>query len=134
MAMVTDIELKEKRELAACRRKEMGKEMDKLSGIIASVDYELAQRQDKWLRGETGVEVYRAGDYAGLSVGKYKFYFGYESTMCLEHVDCSCEDNEWCFTADVDDVEVMRVPESGLGQKDVILNLLHGIGQFLSKR
>ena len=121
--------------------------LEKLSGLIVDVnkkrsglmseygDIERAIRryEKKELEKATGVNVYGSDDYWGLSVGKYKFYFGYESEMCLKHSDCSCEDKEWCFTAGVDEKEVMRIPESRLDGDTGEKQLLHGIGQFLSK-
>lgn len=82
--------------------------------------------EEKALKKKTGVELYRAGDYAGLSVGRYKFYYGYEKTV----------GEEWAFTADIDDKEVMRIPASKLGGSgmDMPMCLLHGIGQFLASR
>jgi len=97
-------------------------------------------RKEAKIRKETGVTVYRSGDYAGMTVGNKMFYFGYEQTVCLEHGQSECtecyekeNDTEWCFTADIGDKEVMRIPESKLGQGNVVMNLLHGIGQFMAK-
>ena len=104
-----------------------------LGDQLRSVDSAIRAYEEKELKEYTGVQIYWSDDYAGLSAGSYMFYYGYEETMCLKHDDCDCEDKEWCFTADVDNVEVMRIPESKLKQEDVIGNLLHGIGQFVVK-
>lgn len=106
-----------------------------LSSRILAIEWEQRSRAEKVLGEATGVDVYGSDDYWGLSVGKYKFYFGYEKLTCLQHGDrnCSCEDKEWCFTADIEDVEVMRIPESRLGGSTGERQLLHGIGQFLSR-
>ena len=121
--------------------------LEKLSGLMVEANknrsdltsqYNTTRRaiksyEKKQLEKTTGVDVYGSDDYWGLSVGKYKFYFGYEYLMCLKHSDCSCDDKEWCFVASVDDKEVMRIPESRLGGDTGERQLLHGVGQFLSK-
>ncbi len=69
--------------------------------------------------------VYVASDYAGLKVPGIKFYYGYEKT----------ENDEWCFTADFDDVHI-KVPFSKLGAKDqwdCVECLMIGIGWVLTK-
>ena len=103
---------------------------------VRLINRELEGRKAAALKQETDVEVYRSFDCAGMSVGRYKFYFGYEKTACCNHgkADCSeCIEDYWCFTAEVDGVEVMRIPEPRLGQDEVLMNLLHGIGQFVAK-
>ena len=100
---------------------------------IGDIDREVHSRKEKAIKDRSGVTVYESGDYCGMSSGKYQFYFGYEQQMCLKHDDCSCEDKEWCFVADVDGVEAMRIPESRLGQQNRTQNLLYGIGQFLGQ-
>jgi len=86
---------------------------------------------------ESGIEIYHSGDYAGLTCGVYRFYFGYEHTICPKHGNdtrCGCDDEEWAFVArDTDKVELMRLPQSRLASKhgDMVDYLLHGIGQFL---
>lgn len=90
---------------------------------------------------ELGVSTYWSDDYAGLSTGKYSFYYGYEETMCPKHKEKDCEDKydcderEWCFTADIGKKEVMRVPRSKLTyeHKDVLELLLIGIGIFFNE-
>ena len=107
-----------------------------LSGRATNIERELDRREAVVLKQDTGVEVYRSFDCAGMSVGRYKFYFGYEKTACCNHgkADCSeCIEDYWCFTAEVDGVEVMRIPAPRLGQDEVLMNLLHGIGQFVAK-
>lgn len=87
------------------------------------------------------VNVYSASDYCGMSNGKHSFYYGYEETMCptKSHKnidDCddnNCDKREWCFTADIDGKEVMRVPQSELvfDTNEPLEVLLAGIGKFL---
>lgn len=100
---------------------------------LRQTELELERRRERAIEELTGVRAYGSDDYWGLCVGRYKFYYGYERTMCLKHTDCSCEDKEWCFTAEVDNEEIMRIPKSRLGQDRGVWNLLHGIGQFLTK-
>lgn len=62
-------------------------------------------------------ELYYSDDYAGCSNEKHQFYYGYEATFCPLHgkdSDCECEDNDWCFTVDVDGKEVLRLTTTEL--------------------
>jgi hypothetical protein len=71
------------------------------------------------------MSVYAASDYAGISGGRFSFYFGYEETM----------GEEWCFVAKEGDQEIMRIPQSKLGVKDrwdVVENLMAGISKWLA--
>lgn len=101
------------------------KDRDSIAEELRKVTSAERNYEEKVLKKETGVELYRSGDYAGLSVGKYKFYYGYEETV----------GEDWAFTASVDDKEVMRIPASKLGGSgmDMTMCLLHGIGQFLGR-
>ncbi|MGD9157198.1 MAG: hypothetical protein PVG39_02205 [Desulfobacteraceae bacterium] len=72
-------------------------------------------------------DAYSASDYAGLSFRGGGFYYGYEET--------SGENDEWCFSAKFDGVEIV-IPFSKLGAKDMFnVNncLLVGIGWVLAK-
>lgn len=96
------------------------------------------QRKEKEFKELNKTDVYYSDDYAGMNAGKYSFYFGYEQTYCPEHSNKNCEDNgcelrEWCFTADMEGREVMRIPASKLWfeHKDVLEYLLLGIGKFM---
>lgn len=52
---------------------------------------------------------YHASDYAGMSAGRYGFYFGYEETAG------EGDDEEWCFVAKKDGKEVFRATASQIG-------------------
>ena len=70
-------------------------------------------------------ESYGSDDYAALECENASFYYGYEVT----------ENDEWCFTADFDDVHI-RVPFSKLKAKDqwdCMDCLMMGIGWVLTK-
>lgn len=92
-------------------------------------------------RKENGVDVYTSDDYCGMSNGTCSFYYGYEVTACPKHKgkehcwrDEDCELREWCFTADVDNKEVMRLRTSQLWGEDgeePFFYLLGGIARFL---
>ena len=64
-----------------------------------------------------------ASDYAGLSGGRFSFYYGYEKTI----------DDEWCFVVSENDQEVARWPASILGnpQFNVEAGLMAGISKWL---
>jgi hypothetical protein len=93
-------------------------------------------------RKKTKVDVYTSDDYCGMSNGKYSFYYGYEVTKCpvkshKDDDDCytnNCDLREWCFTADIDGKEVLRLTRSELweGRADEpFFYLLAGIAHFL---
>lgn len=135
MRATTEKIKKERAELVKklqCIRAEQGERGSRLNAL----ERELRVREEAELKKTTGVTVYSASDYAGLSVGKYRFYYGYEATVCWTHgADAGCEDcdDEWAFTADVDGVEVLRIGRSRLGDNGMVMCLLHGIGQFLAQ-
>lgn len=64
-----------------------------------------------------------ASDYSGLSGGRFSFYYGYEKTL----------NDEWCFVAYENNVEVLRLPSSKLGndQFNVEAGLMAGIAKWL---
>lgn len=91
------------------------------------------------------IRAYRASDYAGLEFGKYKFYFGYEETVCPKHkrnytacVDNECDKGEWAFVVTRNNKELMCIPESKLkklSDEDIEEpedGLLIGIAHYLS--
>ncbi len=97
-------------------------------------------KKERTYRDTQNIDVYCSDDYAGLKAGKYKFYFGYEETMCpIKSHKEDCEDNgckkrEWCFVAIVNNKEIMRIPVSKLYPKkeeEPMFFLLAGIGLFL---
>lgn len=49
--------------------------------------------------------IYESSDYAGCSIGKFSFYYGYEE------VD---KDDNWCFVAKVDGTEEFRMSSEEL--------------------
>ena len=97
---------------------------------------------EKEFKEKNNTNVYYSDDYAGLEVGKYSFYFGYEVTVCPKHKNKDCEDlydcdlREWAFQAKIDNKVVMTVPASELWfeHKDVLEYLLLGIGKFLDNQ
>jgi len=120
---------KEQLEAIGKKLRELNKERDAVGQRYNEIRRRLKDLEKKKLEEATGVEVYSASDYAGLRTADIHFYYGYEET----------QDGEWCFTVDVKSKvhqhydEVMRIPESQLKQNDVVLNLLHGIGQWIAK-
>ncbi len=56
-------------------------------------------------------EIYAASDYAGIKVGKYSFYYGYEQTKTVDGED------QWAFVAKVNDNEAMRLSTTELEMK-----------------
>lgn len=95
---------------------------------------------------EKPINYYRAGDYAGLEFGKYKFYFGYEETICPKHgreygacEEAECARGEWAFVVRKDEKELMCIPESKLKKltdeeiDEPEQGLVVGIGYYLSQ-
>ncbi len=86
----------------------------------------------------TGVNACVASDYATMCCVGYRFYFGYEYTVCPSHgndAGCDCAEEEWAFVAwGKDDTELMRLPQSRMWSQNNsgLLYLLHGIGQFIN--
>jgi hypothetical protein len=91
---------------------------------------------------KNNISVYTSDDYCGMGCGRFQFYYGYEVTMCpiKSHKtddDCyqkDCDKREWCFTADIDGKEVMKIPRSELlfDGDEPYSYLIAGIGKFLS--
>lgn len=88
-----------------------------------------------------------ASDYAVLTAGDLKFYYGYEKTWCPvhsgEHETCgnsTCGQEEWCFTVTQAGKEIVRVPYTKFRTPDTIDHfncgdcLLVGIGWYLIKQ
>lgn len=75
------------------------------------------------------MKFYIASDYAGVSGGKFSFYFGYEIT--------DDANDEWCFQAKDLNVEIMRIPHSQLKGNPSVYEchecLLAGIAMWLEK-
>ena len=91
---------------------------------------------------DSGIYVFTSDDYCGLTIKKpnISFYYGYEETSCpvKSHrencEDNGCEKREWCFTVQVNDKEVMRIPTSKLHPdegEEPFWYLVAGIGQYL---
>ncbi len=96
----------------------------------------LLRKKKKVLEAETGVSVYASHDYSGMSCGPYRFYYGYEYTVCQTHGagPCDCEDSEWAFVAWRGEDELLRIPASKLDTRlEVEMALLHGVGQFIKQ-
>jgi hypothetical protein len=124
------------------------KEAQELEQKAKEIRYALAeqkrreeiQREDEFEK-TMKINAYRASDYAGLVTPEYSFYFGYEETACpvKSHrkncEDYGCEKREWCFTADKNGKEVMRLRKSELFPNDegsdMYFYLVMGIGHFL---
>lgn len=89
-------------------------------------------------------DVYGASDYAGMSGGKWSFYYGYEFIWCpaLGFVD-RCNDDgddghehEWAFTASYDKQVVAQYKASDIGAGmdiDTEMNVLRGIARMLDE-
>jgi len=94
-------------------------------GEIKTLGYELIvlKRQQKIKEREdfekkNKIKVYGSDDYVGCSAGAYRFYYGYEITKCPKHKNTDicgekdCEQEEWCFTVDKDEKEIIKWAES----------------------
>lgn len=98
--------------------------------------YRLGKKRVDELKAETGVSVYVKHDYSGMSCGPYRFYYGYEYTVCERHGagPCDCEDSEWAFVAWRGEEELLRIPTSKLDTRwEIEMALLHGVGQFIKQ-
>ena len=70
------------------------------------------------------MRIYEASDYAGVEGDGLRLYYGYEETKCpveshKNKDDCDendCEEREWCFVAEKNDVEVARYTHSELDE------------------
>ena len=64
-------------------------------------------------------------DYAGASIAKLDFYYGYDATKCLRHPDHSedycdsmdCDEREWCFEVSIDERTIYELSKSELDKK-----------------
>ena len=69
------------------------------------------------------------------------FYFWYEETHCEKHPDIDdcedeyeCEERDWCFTANIWNKQVMKIPSKKLTvDGDVFENLVAWILYFIEK-
>jgi len=69
--------------------------------------------------------MFYSDDYAGASIGKLEFYYGYEATKCLRHPEKSdeycesvdCDEREWCFEVSIDNRVIYELSKSELDQK-----------------
>lgn len=87
---------------------------------------QVALKKEREWREENKMDVYTSDDYCGLRSGKFSFYFGYEVT----------KGGEWCFTADIDDKQVMKLKQSEVHPKtgeEPFWYLVAGIGHFLKQ-
>lgn len=83
------------------------------------------KKEEEW-RKDNEMDVYTSDDYCGLRIGSYQFYFGYEVT----------KGGEWCFTADVDGKQVMKLKQSEVHPEEgevPFWYLVAGIGHFLKQ-
>ena len=121
----------------------MNKTIQELEQELRERKYEEAEkkrteklRKEEMFREKNKTNVYWSDDYAGLESGDYSFYYGYEKTLCPFHKTerCSCDEQEWCFVAEIKEQEVVRIPSSKLWfeNKEVMEMLLLGIGCFLN--
>lgn len=80
-----------------------------------------------------------AGDYAILACKNARFYYGYQETAREVTENCSDEQAEWCFTAEIEGHPKIKIPFSKLGvdkgesMYSVEVCLLTGIGWVLTK-
>lgn len=85
-------------------------------------------------------EIYASGDYAGMEVGDWKFYYGYEQTVAGDYAatqeaqdnpDGDDENPEWAFVAWYMGSEMARIATSDLHPEanydTLYQNLLAGI-------
>ena len=78
------------------------------------------------------IEVYESSDYAGMVVGTWEFYFGYEVTQE--------EDGPWCFRAKHNSKDICTIPFPELGlekgateMENLSGSVLAGIGQMIAR-
>ena len=120
--------------------REANAERERIEGKMKQLLKRQEEEAKELLRKDTGINVYRASDYCGMSCRRYRFYYGYEATVCPHHGNdshCSCDEEEWAFVAytRADKEELLRIPQSRLttSPEPVMMNLLAGIGQFIDK-
>ncbi len=92
--------------------------------------------------------MYANDDYAGMSIGKLDFYYGYEVTKCLKRPkkteewcdENDCENREWCFVVSSGDKRLWIVSESELKKKnpnddlyDPLRSLVAGIENYFKE-
>ena len=118
--------------------REANAERERIEGKMKQLLKRQEEEAKELLRKDTGINVYRASDYCGMSCRGYRFYYGYEATVCPHHGNdshCDCDEREWAFVAYRRDEkeELLRIPQSKLttSQEPVLNNLLAGIGQFI---
>ena len=131
-----DREIKKGREAL----REANAERDRIGSKLKQLENQREEEAEELLKEETGINVYRASDYCGMSCRRYRFYYGYEATICPHHGNdshCNCDEREWAFVAYAGDdkEELLRIPQSRLttSPEPVMMNLLVGIGQFIDK-
>lgn len=91
------------------------------------------------------IRTYAASDYAGAEAGKFRFYYGYEVTVCKKHgvidgghsflgedeTNCECEDAEWAFQASYrgkdGDKLFATIPTSKLGKFETDSEAMEGL-------
>ena len=80
---------------------------------------------------------YISSDYAGLKVGEYHFYYGYEEPehpYPKNYEGDDWDEGDWCFVVKKKNKEIMRIPSRELGdQFEVAECLLEGVAIFLKK-
>lgn len=102
--------------------------LDKLKWEEHDAKRKAERKAEELFKSSHKIEIYQASDYCGMRNGRTEFYYGYED------VD---DNEEWCFTAKEDGVEVMRLPQSKLWyipDADIMWYLLSGIGQYLQAK
>ena len=116
--------------------RQLNEKRDRAGRWVMALQRKRDEQAEEQLKEETGINVYRASDYCGMSCREYRFYYGYEATVCLFHGNdnhCDCDEVEWAFVAYGEEGELLRIPQSKLttSQEPVLMNLLAGIGQFI---
>jgi len=104
---------------------DMEEELHRLKWAEHQKKFQAKLQAEEEFRKAHNIDVYTSDDYCGLTSGKYTFYYGYEVT----------KNGQWCFTADVDGKEVMRLKTSELwpeNDEEPFWYLVAGIGQFLA--
>lgn len=123
--------------MAEARRLEQ--EAQRLRNAAAAERQRQEIQRQRSFEERTGIDIGLSDDYAVLTVGELRFYFGYEFTVPEDPGDD--DDVEWAFVVHRmsdgrQQAELMRLPESAVHpaeREEPAFYLLAGIGHYLNR-
>jgi len=84
-------------------------------------EYDNRRKEIEEKKKKISTSIWGSDDYYCAAIDWFSFYYWYEETYCSKHPkidDCEdrfdCDKRERCFTANIWDKEVMRIPASKL--------------------